>query len=128
MNPITGLSLARIGLGAAALASPNLAAKLFRLDAPANKQLPYMTRMFGSREVALGAVTLLAPRGARKRIVTLGMAVDGADAWAAWSAREKGAVDEQTGIFLAVPALGAVVAGAIGLLESGRSDTDASSA
>ena len=54
MNPVTGLALGRIAIGATALASPDLAGKLFRLDVAANPQLPYMSRMFGSREIALG--------------------------------------------------------------------------
>ena len=40
MNPVTGLSLGRIAIGAAALASPALTTRLFRLDGAANPQLP----------------------------------------------------------------------------------------
>ena len=32
MNPVTGLALGRIAIGVGALASPDLASKLFRLD------------------------------------------------------------------------------------------------
>lgn len=119
MNPVTGLALGRIAIGAGALASPDLASKLFRLDGPGNPQLPYMTRMFGSREIALGLVTLLSRGAARRKLVALGIAVDGADAFAGYDAMRTGAVDNSVGIGLTIPAVGAVVAGAIGLATNG---------
>lgn len=115
MNPVNGLALGRIAIGATALASPSLAAKLFRLDLGRNPQLPYLTRMFGSREIALGVVTLLAKGNARRKLIALGMAVDGADAFAGVDAVRNGSVSQSTGAFLTAPALGAVVAGAVGL-------------
>jgi hypothetical protein len=115
MKPVTGLALGRIVIGAAALASPDLAGKLFRLDVPANRQMPYMTRMFASREIALGAITLLAKGTARRKLIALGMAVDGADAFAGYDALRTGVVSQSVGVFLTAPAVGAVVAGAIGL-------------
>jgi len=116
MNPVNGLALGRIVIGATALVSPDAAAKLFRLDSASNPQLPYMSRMFGSREVALGAITLVAKGKARRKLVALGMAVDGADAFAGYDAMRTGIVPQSVGIFLTAPALGAVVAGAIGLV------------
>jgi hypothetical protein len=116
MNPVTGLALGRIAIGATALASPDLAGKLFRLDVANNPQLPYMSRMFGSREIALGAITLMAKGKARRKLVALGMAVDGADAFAGYDAMRTGAVPQSVGMFLTAPALGAVVAGAVGLV------------
>ncbi len=114
MNPVTGLALGRIAIGVGALTSPSLATKLFRLDGPNNPQLPYMTRMFGSREIALGAVTLVSKGAARRKLVALGIAVDGADAFAGFDAMKTGAVNQSTGIGLVAPAVFAVVAGAIG--------------
>lgn len=115
MNPVTGLALGRVAIGAAALASPDLASKLFRLDGANNKQLPYMTRMFASREIALGAITLASSGAARRKLVALGIAVDGADAFAGYDAMRTGAVDNSVGIGLTIPAVGAIIAGAIGL-------------
>jgi hypothetical protein len=116
MNPVTGLALGRIAIGVTALASPDAAAKLFRLELANNPQLPYMTRMFGSREIVLGAITLLAKGGARRRLIALGMAVDGADAFAGYDAMRTGSVPQSTGMFLTAPAIGAVLAGAVGLV------------
>lgn len=118
MNPVTGLALGRIAIGVSALASPDLASKLFRLDGPGNPQLPYMTRMFASREIALGVVTLASKGSARRRLVALGIAVDGADAFAGYDAMRTGAVDNSVGIGLTAPAVGAVIAGAIGLVTT----------
>lgn len=115
MNPVTGLALGRIAIGAVALASPELAGKLFRLDTAANPQLPYMSLMFGSREIVLGAVTLAAKGKARRKLVAVGIAVDGADAFAGFDAMRTGAVSTSVGVGLTAPALGAVVAGALGL-------------
>jgi len=116
MNPVNGLALGRIAVGATALASPSLAAKLFRLDLARNPQLPYMSRLFGSREIALGAITLLARGTARRKLIALGMAVDGADAYAGYDAMRSGSVPQSVGVFLTAPALGAVAAGAVGLV------------
>lgn len=114
MNPVTGLALGRLAIGAAALASPAVATRLFRLDAAANPQLPYLLRMFGSREVALGAVTLLAPPAARRTVVAAGIAVDLADAAAGVMAARDGIVTKPTGAFLTAPAIAAAAAGVAG--------------
>lgn len=111
MDPITGLAFARLGLGTAALVSPRLAAKTFLLDPAANPQLAPMTRFFGSREAALGAMTLLTSGKARQQVVQLGVAVDGADAFAGLAATVGGEVSKKAGLLLAVVALGAVAAG-----------------
>ena len=65
MEPITGLAYGRIAIGALSLLSPSLTARLFLLDPTTNPQLSYMGRMFGSREIALGAITLASSGEAR---------------------------------------------------------------
>ena len=120
MNPVTGLSLGRVVIGIVALLSPSLSAKLFRLDGDSNPQLPYMSRMFGSREVALGALTLAASGTARRNLVLVGIAVDGADAVAGHLAGRDGYVSRTTGTLLTIPALGAVAAGVVGVLGGKR--------
>lgn len=115
MNPVTGLALGRVAIGILSILSPSLSAKLFRLDQEANPQLPYLSRMFGSREIALGALTLGATGAARRNLILVGIAVDGADAVAGHLAGREGYVSKTTGTFLTLPAIGAVVAGVIGL-------------
>lgn len=123
MNPVTGLSLGRIAIGATTLASPDVAGKLFRLDVRANPQLPYMARMFASREIALGAITLVSRGKARRALVALGIAVDGSDAYAGFEAGRSGAVSQSDSTFLTAPAVAAVLAGAMGLLSRRKAST-----
>ncbi|MBM0124502.1 DUF4267 domain-containing protein [Pimelobacter simplex] len=79
LDPVTGLSLGRIVMGAGALAAPSSTARVFGLDPAANPQLGYMGRMFGAREIALGAVTLVSRGALRRNLTAVGIAVDGAD-------------------------------------------------
>ncbi len=115
MNPALGLAAARVVVGGVALAAPDLGTKLFRLDPASNPQLPYMTRLFGSREIALGAVTLLARGKTRRNLILAGIGVDAADAAAAWLAGESRALDRPTTYTLVAPAAAAVLAGVGGL-------------
>lgn len=115
MNPALGLAAARVVIGGVALAAPELGSRLFRLDPAGNQQLPYMTRLFGSREIALGAATLLVSGKTRRNLVVAGLGVDLADAVAAVLAGRSRSVDPLTAGALAAPAVAAVVAGARGL-------------
>jgi hypothetical protein len=115
MDPVIGLSLGRITLGAVTLGNPGLGAKLLQLDSRNNKQLPYLTRMFGSREIALGTLTLLARGKARRRLVQAGIAVDGSDAYAGVLAGQDGSVSRGSSAMLTAPAVLAVLAGVASL-------------
>ena len=44
----------RIAIGTASWLTPRVAGKLFGLDAKANPQSPYLARLFGARDIALG--------------------------------------------------------------------------
>lgn len=116
MEPITGLAYGRIAIGALSLLSPSLTARLFWLNPTTNPQLSYMGRMFGSREVALGLITLLSTGKTRRNLVLAGLAVDAADAATGYLGIREGSVPRTTGLALIGPALGAVAAGARGLL------------
>lgn len=117
MDPISGLSIGRIVLGSVALVSPPLAARMLMLDAAANPQLPLMTRMFGSREVALGALTLASSGEARERLVQTGAAVDTADVLAGLAAAAKGSVPKLTAFAFTAVAAGAAATGVRALIE-----------
>ena len=114
MNPALGLAAARIGVGAVALANPALAAKSFGLDPAANPQMAVMTRLFGSREILLGAVTLLARGRARRGMILAGVLIDAADAAAVFQATQDGIATRETAISLGGAASGAVLAGLAG--------------
>ncbi|MET0839231.1 MAG: DUF4267 domain-containing protein [Marmoricola sp.] len=118
MEPITGLAYGRIAIGAMSLLSPSLTARLFLLDPRNNPQLSYMGRMFGSREIALGVITLASSGETRRRLVQLGVAVDGADAYTGIVTAASGAVPKKTGVLLALVAAAAVATGVLELQES----------
>lgn len=115
MNPVTGLNLGRLVLGALALFAPRLAAKVFGLDAERNPQLGYMNRMFGSREIAVGALTLAASGQRRRDLVLVGIAVDAADVVAGVAAGASGSVTKKKAVFLALPAAAAVAVGVMAI-------------
>jgi hypothetical protein len=111
MNPVTSLSLGRIGVGVAALVKPDLVGST--LGAPTSH--PLLTQWFGSREIALGAATLLTSGSARRTLVLLGAAVDGADAATAYAALEADQLPRNIGYALTAIAAGAAVSGLLGL-------------
>jgi Domain of unknown function (DUF4267) len=112
---VTGLSLGRIVVGVIAFARPGVAAQLFGLDVANNPQGPYVARLFGSREVALGIATLLARGTTRRNLVLAGIGVDLADAATGVLGIQDKSVSVRTGGMLIAPSLGAVLAGLGGL-------------
>jgi hypothetical protein len=112
---VTGLSLGRIAVGAVSFAQPGLAAKMFGLDIANNPQGPLLARMFGSREIALGAATLLARGKTRRNLVLAGIGVDLADAATGVLGIQDKTVSVRSGAMVVAPALGAVVSGLAGL-------------
>jgi hypothetical protein len=115
VNPVTGLSLGRIAVGAISFARPGVAATMFGLDIENNPQAPYMARLFGSREIALGTATLLARGSTRRNLLLAGIGVDLADAATGVLGIQDKSVSTRTGAMLIGPAVGAVLAGLAGL-------------
>jgi hypothetical protein len=117
MEPITGLAYGRIAVGTLSLLSPKLAARLFLLDPETNPQLSYMGRLFGSREIALGMITLAAPDSARRKLIQLGVGVDAADAVTGMAAVASGAVPKKTALLLTVAGVASTTTGVLALQE-----------
>lgn len=117
MNPLTGLNIGRLVLGVLALFTPRLATKVFGLDARRNPQLGYMNQMFGSREIALGGLTLASSGQRRRDLVLVGIAVDTADVVAGVAAGASGSVSKKRAAFLVLPALAAAVVGVMAISE-----------
>jgi len=112
----TMLSAARIVIGAGAWIAPQHRVWSGVLDAPA--QSPYTMRLFGAREIALGAVTLMAPPALRPTVLKVGIAVDGADAVASALAARSGGMRARSGLLLTAMALGGVGSGVAALNEA----------
>ena len=105
MDNLTGLSLGRIALGVAAWAAPERGRKALAFEGP---QVSYLFRLFGVRDIALGALTLVAPPSQRPALVRAGIAVDAADAAAGLLALRGKAVSTPVGV--ALTAVGAIAA------------------
>jgi hypothetical protein len=117
MNPVIGLSLGRIAVGVVSFARPAVAAKMFGLDIANNPQGPYLARLFGSREIAIGTATLLARGTTRRNLVLAGIGVDAADAATGVLGIQDKSVPVRTGVLLIVPAIFAVLSGFAGLRQ-----------
>lgn len=120
-SAVKNLAVLRTIIGAFAWVAPNLAGKAFMLDVDGNPQAPYLARLFGVRDVALGAATSQTNGDARRKLLTLGVAVDAADAAAAVLGARKGYFSPVTGALLAAPALAAVGMGVMALQASDQS-------
>ena len=116
MDNATTLSVGRIALGAVSWAAPGLALKTMMLDAE-DPNAPFLLRLFGARDVALGAVTLLAAPEARPALLKIGIAVDLSDAAAAGLAARAGALRGLPATLIAGTAGGAVVTGLVALRQ-----------
>ena len=78
-NAINAIGIARMAVGSGAWLAPNLSGRLFGLDPAGNPQLPYVGRLFGARDVALGAGALRSSRKNKEAWLTAGLACDAAD-------------------------------------------------
>jgi hypothetical protein len=76
---VNAIAVSRIVVGSSAWLTPNLAGRLFGLDPEGNPQLPYVGRLFGARDVALGAGALRSTRKNKDAWLTAGLACDVAD-------------------------------------------------
>jgi uncharacterized protein YjeT (DUF2065 family) len=119
MNPIIGLSLGRIVVGLLFFLRPDLAARILGQDLQRNPELTLGARLFGSRDVALGAATLLAKGTARRNLVVAGIAVDAADAGAAAMGFRDQSVKKAPAVVLTGVALIAVAQGVASLRNKG---------
>jgi hypothetical protein len=77
---IRSLAGVRMAIGTSAWATPRLAGKAFGLDSDGNPQSPYLARLFGVRDIALGLGALTTTGESRRRWLALGLLCDAADA------------------------------------------------
>src|SRR5436189_4811654 len=87
---VNAIAIGRIVVGASAWLTPNLAGRMFGLDPEGHPQLPYVGRLFGARDVALGTGVLRSSRKNKDAWVTAGLACDAADAAAGVLAGARG--------------------------------------
>ena len=105
----------RIGVGILSWAAPNLTGRLFGLDPAGNAQSPYLLRLFGIRDLALGAGTLTAGDDAQRAWLTAGLACDVADVAAALMGRRAGYLATPGALMLVAAASSGVALGVVAL-------------
>ena len=118
----------RMAIGVGAWATPRLAGRLFGLDAGANRQSPYLARLFGARDIALGWGVMATDGASRRQWLTVGIACDAADALAGLVGGLGGYLPRRTSFVVTVTALGAVALGASVLRAAGAAEADGSAA
>jgi hypothetical protein len=105
----------RVAIGAGSWIAPRLAGRLFGLDAVANPQLPYVARLFGVRDVALGAGLQLSSGENRRLWLQLGILCDAADFAAGILAGRSGALSRVSTVLVTAPALAGIGMGVAAL-------------
>ena len=108
----TLLSAARVGVGAATWLAPVAAGKVMGRRAVTASPVPFVLRLFGVRDFALGLGYFGASPEQQDRVLALGMICDAADAAAAFAAHRRGDLPARLAVPFALTALGAVAAGA----------------
>lgn len=112
MDPVTGLSLGRLAIGIGSIASPKLTARMFGLKPSDDTQGALFVRLFGVREIALGALTLMSKGDLRRTLVIAGVAVDSGDAATGAIGLARKEIPVLAGGMLVAVALGAAGSGA----------------
>jgi hypothetical protein len=112
---IRSLAGVRMAIGTSAWATPRLAGKAFGLDADGNPQSPYLARLFGIRDLALGIGALTTTGESRRRWLALGLLCDAADAAAGVMAGRAGYLPKVPTVLVTGTALLAVGLGAAAL-------------
>jgi hypothetical protein len=116
-NTVTTLAGLRLAVGISSWATPRLAGKAFGLDATANPQSPYLARLFGARDVALGYGLLTTTGETQRQWLAIGAACDVADAVAGVAATRGGYLPKLPGFAVTATALAATALGLAALRE-----------
>jgi hypothetical protein len=122
---IQGLVGVRSAIGAGAWLAPRFSGRLFGLDPDANPQSPYLGRLFGARDVALGVGLATSSGRQRQQWLRIGIACDLADAAAGLLAGRRGELPKHATVLVTATAL---MAAALGLAASQGEDPPAAAA
>ena len=105
----------RVLVGLSAVGAPHQAFRGAGLDPRANPQLPFVTRMFGVRDLTLGAGALTTSGSERRRWLQAGVLADAVDAAAAVAGIRAGYLSPRGGAVMAAVAVGATALGLVAL-------------
>ena len=104
-HAVRNLAVLRLAVGISAWLFPRLAGRLFGLDTVRNPQSPYLLRLFGVRDVALGIGALQSSGEAQRTWLQLGVLSDTADAAAAVLGQRAGYLSTTTATLVGLPAV-----------------------
>ena len=117
-NPTTVLPALRIVAGVGAWAFPTLTGKVIGLNLSDNQDAIYMGRLFGARDIVLGAGVLASSGEAKKLWWRLGILADAADATASYMGLKAGGSKRgmimSTAIAVGAVGIGVAAAGSVG--------------
>jgi hypothetical protein len=105
----------RLAVGAGSWLTPRVSGKLFGLDASDNPQAPYIARLFGVRDAALGIGALSSSGEAQQQWLTLGLACDVADTAAGIFGGRGGYLGKTSAVLVTGAAIAAAAMGAAAL-------------
>jgi hypothetical protein len=114
---VKALGALRIAVGLLSWLAPNLAGTLFGLNPARNPQAPFLARLFGVRDLALGVGVLVSRGDARRPWLMAGIGCDVADAAAAGLGYRAGYLGAPTTALLTAPALAGAALGAAALAD-----------
>ena len=109
---------ARVAVGVFALAAPGRAFAGAGLSDRSNPQLPFMTRMFGVRDLVIGANALTTSGEERRRWLQTAIAVDVVDALAAAAGHRSGYLPTSGAVMLGITAVTGAALGVAALTAS----------
>jgi hypothetical protein len=115
-TPAKALIGARTAIGGGALVAPRLSGRLFGFDVEASGELPYLSRLFAVRDLALGAGLLASHGEARRTWLRIGVACDVSDALAGVVAGARGELGPLTTVLVTAAA---VTAAGLGIAALG---------
>jgi hypothetical protein len=114
---VRNIAILRIAIGVISYLAPNLGGKLFGLDPSSNPQAPYLARLFGVRDIALGVGAMQSSGAAQKQLLQLGMACDIADVGAAVFGKRSGYLPAVTALLVGGTAAAAAAMSAAAVSE-----------
>ncbi len=117
MESVPRLILAsRLAIGIGAWVAPDTTVRLFGIDPGRSDR--FVGRLFGAREFALAASTLLAPPSARRTVALSGVAIDVADVISGLDERRRGNLGTRATLLGPIGAITFVVAGVLAAREA----------
>ena len=112
IDPLQALVSTRTAIGVSSWVAPGLAGRAFGLDVAGNPQAPYLARLFGVRDIALGVGAQQTTGDARRLWLKLGIACDVADAAAGVISSRDGSLPK---VSAALVTATAIVAAGLGI-------------